>query len=349
LNNVLPFKKPEAPSQAVREEAALWIARLDAGASEADLQQIRAWLAQNPLHGQTLLQLAQLWDSMELLSQLSSMFPLDPRGKVRRSAWRRTGLLAAAASLLVALGAGALLPQWGTNPDAPARNFRVSYQTDVGEQRSVELADGSRIVLNTDTRIDIDYSDARRRIELVSGQGLFEVAGDKQRPFQVHAGQRMVEAVGTAFSVQRGASDALQVLVTEGKVLLHSPVVTASAGDQAGTAAADSSLPLSAGQYVALDTLMAPAVAVDIPGDQLEARLSWQHGMWLFRDDPLSDVLAEIARYTTLDIQADASVLDVRVDGYYRVDDIEGLLSLIDTNFQIDIQRNGNEIRLVPQ
>lgn len=341
MNNVFPFRKPAAPSQAVREQAALWIARLDAGASPADLQQIGAWLARDPAHVQALMELARLWDRMDTLGQLSTMFPLDASGKVAGvRGWQTARLLVVAASLVVAVGLVALLPLLQGADDAPDQLFSATYETAVGEQRTVELADGSRIVLNTDTRIAIDYREDTRRIELLAGEGLFDVAKDATRPFQVYAGPRMVEAVGTAFSVHRGASDALEVLVTEGKVLLHSP----SASD-----AADHSLPLSAGQYAALDATHATATAINIPTDQLEARLSWQHGMLLFRDDPLAQVLEEITRYTTLRIEADASLLDLRVGGYFRVDDIEGLLAAIDTNFKIDIQRNDNEVRLVPQ
>ncbi len=346
MSNVLPFRKPAAPSQAAREQAALWIARLDAGATAADLQQIHAWLAQSPAHGQALLELAQLWDRMDMLGQLSTMFPLDASGKVARAQHGRRGaLLATAAAVVAVIGLTLLLPQLRPDDAAPDPNFSASYQTAVGEQRSVQLADGSRIVLNTGTRIEVDYSEGTRRIELLAGEGLFEVAKDAARPFQVHAGERMVEAVGTAFSVQRGASDALEVLVTEGKVLLHTPP---TAGATAA-AASDSSLPLSAGQYAAVDAQHATAVAIDIPTDQLEARLSWQHGMLLFRDDPLSKVLEEVRRYTTLDIQADESLLDIRVGGYFRVDDIDGLLAAIDTNFRIDLQRDAQTIKLVPQ
>lgn len=341
MNNVLPFKKTASPSPAVREQAALWIARLDAGASPADLEQIDTWLARDPAHAQALVELAQLWDRMDTLGQLATMFPLDASGKVAGvRGWQTTRLLAMAASLMVAAGLVALLPLLKTADDTAEQNFSATYATAVGEQRTVELADGSRIVLNTDTRIAIDYSDDKRRIELLAGEGLFEVASDAARPFQVHAGVRMVEAVGTAFSVHRGARDAFEVLVTEGKVLLHS---------SAEAEATDSSLPLSAGQYAALDALNATAVAIDIPTDQLEARLSWQHGMLLFRDEPLAQVLEEITRYTTLNIEADDSLLDLRVGGYFRVDDIEGLLAAIDTNFRIDIQRNDNGIRLIPQ
>lgn len=340
MGKVLPFKKPQVDEDAVREQAALWIARLDAGASEADLQEIRVWLAVSPVHARVLLEFARLWDRMDMLQQLSTLFPLDRIGKPQRvQRWYSAGLASLAATLLLAV---ALLLWWrpAAVEQGPERNFTASYQTAVGEQRTVALTDGSRIVLNTDSRIEIAYRDNLRHIELLSGEGLFDVAKDAARPFQVQVGERIVEAVGTAFSVHRGSADAIEVLVSEGKVLIHA----------GGEDAADRlSLPLVAGQYAALAAEATAAVAIDMPIDQLDARLSWQHGMLLFRDQSLADVLAQINRYTTLDIQAVPEVLAIRVDGYYRVDDIEGTLASFDTNFDIDIQREGNEIRLVPQ
>lgn len=336
MGTILPFRKPPVNDEAVREQAAVWIARLDAGASESDLREIRAWLARDPAHGQVLLEFAELWDRMDILGQLSTMFPLDANGKLTRTR-SYSGIAAAAAVLLLALGMGYWL-QFLPDADAPARNFSTSLKTAVGEQHTVELADGSRIVLNTDSQIEINYRDEERHIELLRGEGLFEVASDKARPFRVQAGNRVVEAVGTAFSVHRGSSDELEVLVTEGRVLLHASTADTSV----------ESLPLNAGQYVAV-TSQQPAAIVDIPTDQLDARLSWQHGMLLFRDEPLAQVLAEIDRYTNLDIKADPAVSELRVAGYYRVDDIEGMLAAFDSNFEIDIQRNESEILLVPQ
>lgn len=340
MGKVLPFKRPQAgTADAVREQAAAWIARLDAGAAEADLQEIRAWLGRDPAHAKVLLEFAQLWDRMDVLGQLATMFPLDHAGRLRRRRrWPRAALAAAAACLVLGAGLMAWLPPEFSAPAAVPRNFTASYRTAVGEQRTVELVDGSRIVLNTDSRIEIVYRDESRHIELLSGEGLFDVAKDAARPFRVQAGQHMVEAVGTAFSVHRAAGDGIEVLVSEGRVLVHGASV-----------AGGGSLPLNAGQYAALTAEETEAVAIDISTDQLEARLSWQHGMLLFRDEPLAEVLARVDRYTTLDIEADPAVADLRVAGYYRVDDIEGMLAAFDSNFDIDIQRSDNAIRLVPQ
>lgn len=341
MNNVLPFRKPGAQQQEVREQAALWIARLDAGASPDDLQQIQHWLAQDPLHAETLLDLARLWDRMSVLGDLATMFPLESTGKQQHGS-RVAYVLAAAASLVAVVGIALHALRSPDDVALPQQDFQAQYVTGVGEQRSIELLDGSRIVLNTDSRIAVDFSAGLRRIELYSGEGLFEVAKDAARPFQVHAGSRMVEAVGTAFSVHRGNGEALEVFVTEGRVLLH-------AANDSTAAAATPSLPLNAGQYASLASPDASAVAIDIATDQLEEQLSWQHGMLLFRDEPLADVLNEVARYTTLNITAEPALLDMRVGGYFRVDDVEALLSTIDTNLPIDIQRNDRRILLVPQ
>ena len=93
------------------------------------------------------------------------------------------------------------------------------YETRIGEQNSITLVDGSVIQLNTDSHIQVNYEKNQRSIVLMAGEAHFEVAKDPSRPFVVKAGDGMVRAVGTAFTV-RINPEALKVIVTEGKVAL---------------------------------------------------------------------------------------------------------------------------------
>ncbi|HEY0341814.1 MAG TPA: FecR domain-containing protein, partial [Steroidobacteraceae bacterium] len=97
---------------------------------------------------------------------------------------------------------------------------RETYSTTVGENRHINLPDGSTVTLSGDTRISVAFSDKARLVELARGEALFVVAKDAIRPFKVRAGDATVIAVGTAFDVLRDSDRAI-VSVTEGRVLVE--------------------------------------------------------------------------------------------------------------------------------
>lgn len=96
-----------------------------------------------------------------------------------------------------------------------------TYGTDIGEQRSIVLADGSTVELNSRSRVRIRYSDSQRDVDLLEGQALFRVAHNTARPFIVHSGTANVRAVGTQFDVYKKRTGTV-VTVVEGKVAVLS-------------------------------------------------------------------------------------------------------------------------------
>jgi transmembrane sensor len=124
----------------------------------------------------------------------------------------RRRFLAAAAYALVLVIAGAVWWQVERYP---------TYATDIGERRSLTLADGSTVDLNARSKLRIEFSQHQRRVELLDGQALFQVAKDKNRAFIVHSGDATVRAVGTQFDVYRKA-DGTTVTVLEGRVAVYS-------------------------------------------------------------------------------------------------------------------------------
>src|SRR6202020_2602328 len=97
------------------------------------------------------------------------------------------------------------------------------FETEIGENRRVTLADGSVISLGGNTRIEVALSEKVRAIELTRGEALFKVAKDSARPFKVRAGDATIIAVGTEFNVERD-SDRDVVSVTEGQVVVKAVV-----------------------------------------------------------------------------------------------------------------------------
>jgi transmembrane sensor len=157
----------------------------------------------------------------------------------------------------------------------------ASYATGKGEHRHIALADGSAIDLDAETRLRVTLSRTERRIALVDGQAIFDVAHDERRPFVVQAGQRVVRDVGTQFDV-RQHPDQLTVTVARGRV---------SVGTEASTASGRGVL-LGPGQRLTIDATGAGRLSAVDP----QETFSWRAGRLVYRAQPLADVVADLNR-----------------------------------------------------
>lgn len=352
-----------------REEASWWLASLEEGIDEDDRTQLTEWLAADASHAEELIRLARVWDSLDLLRELSALFPLD-QYRLRRG--KKVRRYAAAAALVLALGGasawwmmrqGAATMPAAISVALPERSNRLTqaptssesaslpgrgYETAIGEQLSARLPDGSVVTLNTDTRLEVVYSDAERLITMQRGEANFRVATDQERPFRVLARGRMVQAVGTVFNVHAGL-DALEVTVSEGRVRVTSaPAISIDRADSPQSSERSSvelSLMVTAGELAVLQDESEAVRRVDRA--EIEARLAWQQGMLVFRGEPLERVLAEVSRYTTVKFTvADESIRTRRVGGYFRAGDIDSLLVALRESFDIETRRVGDEIQL---
>jgi transmembrane sensor len=203
-------------------------------------------------------------------------------------------------------------------------------ETPVGGSRTVALRDGSAVVLNTDTQLAVTFEPGHRDLRLERGEAHFRVAHDERTPFRVFAGGRLVQAVGTAFTVRLREDGEVDVMVTDGTVR-----VEAQPGSQ--TAAAQL---VSAHQLLRLDGAGKGDVH-SIAAVEMDIRLAWQRGMLIFQGEPLTAVLDEFDRYTTESfVIADPQLRKLRVGGYFRAGDVEALLIALRENFQINSSRD---------
>jgi transmembrane sensor len=206
-----------------------------------------------------------------------------------------------------------------------ARTTQRDYVTAKGERREIELPDGSTLSLNTDTAVEVEYSQARRLVHLRRGQAIFSVAHDAGRPFVVHAADRRVQATGTLFDVYL-AQDRLQVVLAEGEVIV-SGMDAASAGT--------SPVRLAPGQAFVSRAGMADEVrAADV-----HRAFRWRDGFVEFNDETLAAAVAEMNRYsdhpaTVLDERAAA----LRISGVFRTDRPEEFLSVIRELLPVDVR-----------
>lgn len=272
-----------------------WLLRQAAGPlTPAELARFQAWRDADPRHRAVYDEVAALWADVGPLEHAfaprgQGSVPAGKRLPARtsrgrstfRELWRRLAPmaagLAAACALVFVLGP--------TVSHLPAR-LLADHSTIAGEQRSVVLPDGSVALLNTDSAIDVAYSDRRRVVTLLQGEAWFEVRKDSERPFDVVAVQGRTTAVGTAFAVRDDAGSA-SVTVTEGVVSVTSP-------DVAAAASSDATVLLKAGEQVTYPRGAAPG-----PVRSVDPALptAWRHGVIAIRDRPLAEALAEIGRY----------------------------------------------------
>jgi transmembrane sensor len=259
--------------------------------------------------------------------------PSTARDHLRRSAFpvvpRRTRWAAAAAGLFIlAAGGGVFLR---------GRISGESYSTPIGGLEDVHLADGSRITLNTDSRIRVHLSKRERRIDLDRGEAFFEVAHDSTRPFVVYAGHDRVRAVGTKFSVRRDSDD-VEVVVTEGKVQLAT-VDTPSGGRLPAVTILPAWTVAKTAKTAVLTHRESPTEA--------EASLSWRNGYLVFKDATLEDVARTFNRYNTRKIViADPQIASIRIGGNFRSNNINAFLTLLRDGFPITVDDQGDKALL---
>ncbi|WP_089230079.1 MULTISPECIES: FecR domain-containing protein [unclassified Pseudomonas] len=287
------------PDRKILEAAATWYVQLSAAPGDQHERGAwQAWLAKDARH-------AEAWSQVEKLQRrfaiLSPEMALPALAGVRA---RRRAVSKMLAVLLTAGGAGV-----GFYAVEPFNSRMAQYRTGKGERRDVRLSDGTRMLVNTDSAIDVDFNHRLREICLYRGEVLLETAKDaSRRPLVVHTSEGSVRALGTRFSVYShdGRSD---VRVFEHAVELR-PAQALSA-----------KLRLEAGQQSGFDQSRFNPVSTLPPASD-----SWTQGMLMALDWRLGDVVREISRYRAGYLTCSDAVFGLRVTGSFRLDDIDTVL-----------------------
>ncbi|HNS57615.1 MAG TPA: FecR domain-containing protein [Nitrosomonas europaea] len=330
--------------------AAGWVVRRQDGLTPEEEAELQEWLAADPAHARALAQVEDVWGRMDelpdegvvaLKARLSSHeadtvlppsisvsdpVPVVPESQHRprpsssiqpASPGRRSWLI----------GLGRFVPQitaaavafsvvsvgwygWSTWQHQPT--FQQSFATARGEQKKVNLPDGSTLWLDTTTQAEVVLYRQRREVRLTDGQALFAVQSNPDQPFDVLTGGTRITVVGTRFSVRRtrsglGAEGSVSVVVEEGRVR----VASRSAAHKMDSS---SSVELSAGQSIIADAAgaLGPVNRDDAPA------ATWREGRVSFSGTPLMQALAEFERYgdTGLVIR-DPAVAALKVNGSF--------------------------------
>lgn len=331
------MERPSNPE--IESAAADWITRSDAGLTAQEQQVFQDWLARDPRHAAAFDRLFQTWSVFDRVQDSGAISAvLD--GLARRGQQRRARRLRTAAAAAVMLLAGLVYTQWpaASAPAAPA--LAAASASDPVRR----LPDGSVVELNAGAEISVHYEADARRVTLVKGEAFFRVAKDPARPFYVEAHGVVVRAVGTAFSVQMKSS-AVEIFVKEGAVDVGRTVNSAAAPDPAAVR-------VNAGKrFVALIKLVpaarpgpAPAAAVPEPPaepqtvteEEMDRRLAWRDTRLEFNGTTLAEAAERLNRqnFTRILIE-DEAVGRQRVTGYFRSDNPEGFVRMVEDTFAL--------------
>jgi transmembrane sensor len=365
---------PRNAHRTARAEAAAWIVRLHGPLRSPELEAaFRDWLAAHPENGKQFERVTEVWDA-------GSSVPVP--GAPRLARWKESLVprqwTLAAAVLLVACG----LAVWGA--------WRVwanpTYTTGIGEQRIVRLDDGTRLSLNSGTRVRIAYNDSERRVELERGEAYFEVAHNPARPFIVTAGNHQVTALGTVFVVRYETAQTAVTLL-EGKVTVlpvpDSPSLTSRqlprnspltiSEDSTGRRSARANRPPSislppspsdgAGPEVRIgakegsdqEFVLSPGERVTftrggspkLDEPRMEAVTAWRRGEVMLDNTELADAIAELNRYDkTKLIIDDPKIAALPISGIYQAGDSNSFARTVAKLYDLEIIEQPNRIYL---
>jgi transmembrane sensor len=184
----------------------------------------------------------------------------------------------------------------------------------------------------------VDFSAPKRNIRLLYGEAHFEVAKDKSRPFNVHAGGGIVRAVGTAFTVRLRKQDAVEVTVEEGRVALgNSDPLDVSGASIESLVALQPLAELTAGQSATFSKQV--NTLTHLEASEIKRKLAWRQGLLAYSGDPLFSVVEDVSRYTDINIKIrDVALRNLSVAGYFRVGEVEAFLESLELTFGVNVE-----------
>jgi transmembrane sensor len=358
----------------IEEEAGEWLIKLDGDTalSAEEREALVEWLKRSARHKAALYDLAEFWGKMNILTELAV-----PLGSHESQAEKETidfappGIFTfnrvSMAMVMFMLCAVITFTFWQHTPNSLSDSNGL-YATIVGQQQTTTLADNSVIQLNTNSQIEVKYDKHFRNVYLLQGEGHFSVAKDPDRPFRVYAGDGMIQAVGTAFSVHLKHQD-ISITVTEGQVALtavnemkiassdpdiesNSQVIAAS-GEKTRTGNLGT---LVAGQSTVMKHLAMKESKVKTSLDSIQTieepelarRLSWRDGLLIYSGETLEEVVTDISRYTTVSIEiVDPEVKTIKIGGQFKVGETDAMFDVLEENFGLHVKRlSRNQVQL---
>lgn len=342
-------------------QAERWFARMRSDRIEpVDEFRFRNWLQEDPAHEREYRGVQQLWDDLseyghsdevlamryDALAKAGNKGPASFSSTHFLSFLRLRGKAGMAAAAAVVLLIGTL---FAVNPTI----YTATYETGVGGRNSHSLLDGTRITLNTDTSLQVQYDLRSRHVRLENGQAHFEVTRSRYWPFEVDAGASVVRALGTTFDVYR-RDDETRVTLLEGRVevtgkgpapqsTVHSPQSTNQPQSPSSRTTNNEKRKtvLQPGQQVVVST----RGVSDIRRASTPETTAWLHGRLVFDGERLGDAIAEVNRYSPVKLTIDDPKLaNVRISGVFRAGGAETFVDALEASFPVRarVRADGN-------
>lgn len=330
--------------RSIESEALEWVIKLDSGSlSESSHDEFRIWRSQSHVHKEALIRACEFWEGLDGCRGMEldrAELAIDVDGCKRKQnsgpvvVKKTPRLQAMAACIFVFMLVAGLYSMTGFESAVNTEHF----QTAIGSQKSIRLSDDSRVQLNTNTVIEVSFSNSRRLVKLLQGEAHFDVKRDVNRPFEVAAGNGIVSAVGTAFSV-RLSGEEVEVVVTDGSVELQS--YANSSTDKTGKvtpinkASVRDLAKLSVGQNAVFDSEIREIKMLS--HERLDRKLAWREGLLKFSGEPLSQIVNDVSRYTAVSISIEnPDIASFPVGGVFSIGDLEAIFGAIE--YSLDVQ-----------
>lgn len=319
--------------KSVQEEAARWFARLrDAGPDHPDRGRFESWLASSPANAAEYAAVEDVWNDFNSASHLDKLAgAMEHRGaaEIARKEGRRRFLKRGVLGLFLGLGSGtAAWHGWRYWEGLPLA--QLAARTGVGEVGRQALPDGSQVVLGAGSHIAVRYFRDRREVILLSGDAMFDVVRDPERPFVVDGGPARATVLGTRFAVNRSAGRS-RVSVESGRVQVENAQGTGAVVLEAGQVA-------EVREGGAVQRIAAAA----------SDGFAWQRGTLVFDDATLQEIAAGISRYRRIPVRADGRS-DQRITAVVQTADIEHFLQSLPTFTSVRVEnRAGETVLLAP-
>lgn len=344
MSNVVEFVARTAIERQARE----WLIRMDKEEplTAGDVEALQEWMRRSVMHRDELKRICKFWRQANVLTELAVCLESNTQQrKNSRERWASTAAVAATAVL-----ATVVLTWWHLQWADGKSNG--NYQTAVGQQKSIALADGSSIRMNTNSEVQVAYGESSRAVHLLKGEALFSVTHDPKRPFEVFAADSVVRAVGTAFAVHIESSK-VDVTVTKGVVELaevsEQPRAAAAPHKRPENVSARTSLGrVKAGEMTSVNSGSDHIEVQQLAEPELQRKMAWQDGYLAFSGEPLSEVIEQVNRYSPVTLEiGDPKLASVAIGARFRIGDLDAVLDVLETNFGIRAhEMDGHRIRL---
>lgn len=321
-------------NDAIREEAASWFARRRDGVrTPGEEAAFESWRGRSEAHARAYAETERAWEQWKQLQGSARMREMTAaamaataprRRQANGGSWRL--LLAAACLAAVAIFGGIRwLPQM-------THVQPVVYSTGIGEQRTEQLPDGTRIVLNTQTTLQVRYSPRQREVLLQQGEAMFDVVHDDRHPFKVTAGDGSITDLGTQFQVRN--EDGMAAVT-----LLHGLVEVV---------ARNAHKRLVPGEQASYG---AGTAGIDVRRVDTAAITSWMRGRLDFSGLPLGEAVTEANRYSVVKLRlGDPRLTSMPVGGSFRAGDNTAIAAALSAVFPVRVARSdAHEIVLMPR